>query len=102
MKDNKEISKPRKPRRKISSKVEEQLIKSKTRLKLTELSYNEARLPSGMRHLVVEIRRELGVAGTIKPQNIKQIDGIYKYWSKNKKRLQKKKFPWELNVNIPW
>ena len=68
-------------------KVEEQLVKSKTRLKITELSYNERRLPPVMRHQVIEIRRELGIAGTIVPQSIKQIDRIYKYWNKNKKRL---------------
>ena len=68
-------------------KVEEQLVKSKTRLKITELSYNERRLPPVMRHQVIEIRRELGIAGTIVPQSLKQIDRIYKYWNKNKKRL---------------
>ena len=101
MKDNKEISKPRKQRRRISLKVEEQLAKSKTRLKITELSYNECRLPPGMRHQVIEIRRELGIAGTIVPQSIKQIDSIYKYWSKNKKRLQPITVPTSLrNSNL--
>tara|TARA_Y100000034_G_C6792941_1_gene355171 strand:- start:471 stop:845 length:375 start_codon:yes stop_codon:yes gene_type:complete len=92
--------KPRKPHRKISVKVEEQLEKSKTRPKIIELSYNEERLPTEMRFQVTEIRRELGIQGTIAPKNIKTIDGIYRYWSKNKKRLLKKKLPWEKRHNL--
>jgi len=92
--------KPRKPHRKISVKVEEQLEKSKTRPKIIELSYNEERLPIEMRFQVIEIRRELGIQGTIESRSIKQIDGIYRYWNKNKKRLLKKKLPWEKRHNL--
>ena len=89
--------KPRKHRRKISVKVEEEMVKSKTREKISELSYSDYRLPSKMRFALTEIRRELGINGKIEKQNIEQINGMWRYWRRNKKKLLNKRLPWEFD-----
>ena len=68
--------KARKPRRKISVQVEEQLTKAKIRSKMTELSYNDFRLPSKMRFALTEIRRELGINGKIEKNSKKRLRTI--------------------------
>ena len=82
-------------RRRISTQVEAHLTKAKIRSKMTELSYNDFRLPSQMRFALTEIRRELGINGKIEKSSIEQIDGMWKYWRRNKKKLLSQRLPWE-------
>jgi len=89
--------KARKPRRRISVQVEEQLTKAKIRSKMTELSYNDFRLPSKMRFALTEIRRELGINGKIEKNSIEQIDGMWRYWRRNRKKLLNQRLPWEFD-----
>ena len=73
--------------KRIPKKVSEQLETSKTRKKITELSYNSEVLPFKVRFAVDEIRKELGFNRKITLEDIKLIDKHHRWFKRNKKRL---------------
>tara|TARA_R110002020_G_scaffold273322_1_gene488442 strand:- start:570 stop:818 length:249 start_codon:yes stop_codon:yes gene_type:complete len=73
--------------KRIPKKVSEQLETSKTRKKITELSYNSEILPFKVRFVVDEIRKELGFNRTITLEDIKLIDKHHRWFKRNKKKL---------------
>ena len=73
--------------KRIPKKVSEQLETSKTRKKITELSYNSEVLPFKVRFAVDEIRKELGFNRKITLEDIKTIDKHHRWFKRNKKKL---------------
>ena len=73
--------------KRIPKKVSEQLETSKTRKKITELSYNSEVLPFKVRFAVDEIRKELGFNRKITLEDIKLIDKHHRWFKRNKKKL---------------
>ena len=73
--------------KRIPKKVSEQLETSKTRKKITELSYNSEVLPFKMRFEVDAIRQELGFNRGITLEDIKKIDKSHRWFKRNKKKL---------------
>ena len=73
--------------KRIPKKGSEQLETSKTRKKITELSYNSEVLPFKVRFAVDEIRKELGFNRKITLEDIKLIDKHHRWFKRNKKKL---------------
>ena len=73
--------------KRIPKKVSEQLETSKTRKKITELSYNSEVLPFKVRFQVDAIRQELGFNRKISLEDIKLIDKHHRWFKRNKKKL---------------
>ena len=71
----------------IPRNLSEKLSASKTRKKITELSYDSDSLPFQMRFAVDEIRKQLGFNRVISLEDIKTIDKTHRWYKRNKKKL---------------
>jgi len=74
-------------KKRIPQKISDALEASKTRKKISELSYNSEKLPFKMRFEVDAIRQELGFNRIITMEDIKKIDKSHRWFVRNKKKL---------------
>ena len=72
-------------RKRIPKNITEALDTSKTRKKITELSFNSEVLPFKMRFALDTIRKELGFNRNITLADIKTIDKAHRWYKKHER-----------------